>query len=184
MKLRNILLLSALLSIAFNGYAQELALAGSNTHAATGHNAVGTSNEDDSRTAAYQYTIYGEIPVAHLTFEEEHYLGKSVSSKWNTFLANYTHEYNVEIGLSNSGTEIIKPSIYNAVEHANKYIKKALKKGTLTHEKAVALMNHILDCANVICFENDSERFEDAAKKARNGEEAVKLFEQVKLIRM
>lgn len=157
--------------------------ANSNRAASTG-NATAIYDGDDSRTAIYEYTVYGEIPETHPVFEEEHYLGKAISAKWNTFLANYTHEYNVEIGLSSSGTEIVKPAIYNAVENANKYVKKALKKGQLTNAKAIDLMGHILDCANVLCFENDSKSFEEAAKKARNGEEAVRLFEQVKLVKM
>ncbi len=131
----------------------------------------------------YTFRTYGDIPVAKTAFEEEHYLGNDVSKKWNTFIANYRHEYSVSVGLSNSGYEFVKPAVYNAVQRANKYVKKALKKNIMTRDEAVSTMSHILDCANVICFEDDTKKFEDAAKAAKSGEDVIRLFKKVELVR-
>ena len=86
------------------------------------------------------------------------------------------------MGLSDSGTEIRKPSIYNAVERANKFIKKSLKRGVMEKKQAVEIMAHILDCANVICMENDTKEFESAARQAKTGEEVIGLFNRVELV--
>ncbi|MBQ8888901.1 MAG: hypothetical protein IJY59_05380 [Bacteroidaceae bacterium] len=141
-----------------------------------------SAEEPVKSAATYKYTVYGEIPVVESSFEEEHFLGAAISPKWNTFQQNYIHEYSVEVGFSDSGTEIIKPSVFNAVERANKYVKKSLKKGLMTKEEAVKVMAHILDCANVICFENETQSFESAAKEAKSGEQVVELFQQVELV--
>ena len=131
---------------------------------------------------SYKYTVHGEIPNVETSFEEEHYLGTEITPKWNTFQANYIHQYSLEVGLSDSGTEIRKPSIYNAVERANKFIKKSLKRGVMEKKQAVEIMAHILDCANVICMENDTKEFESAARQAKTGEEVIGLFNRVELV--
>lgn len=138
-------------------------------------------SENSETPASYTFMVYGDIPVAKTVFEENHYLGDAISTKWNTFIANYTYTYDVEVGLSNTGTELRKPVVYKAVERANKYVKKALKSGRMSNDEAVAIMSHTLDCANVICFEDETVEFEAAAKAAKTGEEVVALFRKVKL---
>lgn len=78
--------------------------------------------------AVFIFDVYGEIPTTKPVFEAEHYLGSDITGKWNTFIQNYTHEYDVTIGFTDSSVEILKPSIYKAVNKVNKYYKKALKK--------------------------------------------------------
>ena len=124
----------------------------------------------------------GSIPDVKTEFEEPHYLGGEITKKWNTFKANYTHEYSVSVGLSNSGYEYIKPAVFNAVNRANKYVKKALKSRAMTKDEAVKKMSHLLDCANVILYEPDTSRFEEAAKDAKTGQDVVRLFDSVKLV--
>ena len=76
----------------------------------------------------------GEIPNVKPAFEEEHFLGGEITKKWNTFLCNYTHTYDVEVGLSSSGTEFRKPAVFKAVERVNKYVKKRLKAHTMNRD--------------------------------------------------
>lgn len=166
--------------VALSAGAQDLAMNYSNK---AGDNTATAATTKNTEVKAFVFHTYGEIPVAKRTFSEEHYLGGDVTEKWNTFLANYTHEYSVSVGLSNSGYEFVKPSIYNAVKRANKYVKKALKSKAMTKAEAVNTMSHILDCANVICFEDDTKKIEDAAKQAKTGEDVVRLFEKVELVR-
>ena len=124
----------------------------------------------------------GEIPNVKPAFDEEHFLGGEITKKWNTFLCNYTHTYEVEVGLSSSGTEFRKPAVFKAVERVNKYVKKSYKSQHMTKEEAIRIMSHVLDCANIICLESDTAALEEAAGDANTAEEALALFDHIKLI--
>lgn len=123
----------------------------------------------------------GEIPNVKPAFDEEHFLGGEITKKWNTFLCNYTHTYEVEVGLSSSGTEFRKPAVFKAVERVNKYVKKSYKSQHMTKEEAIRIMSHVLDCANIICLESDTAALE-AAGDANTAEEALAFFDHIKLI--
>mgnify|MGYP003448190753 FL=1 len=124
----------------------------------------------------------GEIPNVKPAFDEEHFLGGEITKKWNTFLCNYTHTYEVEVGLSSSGTEFRKPAVFKAVERVNKYVKKGYKSQHMTKEEAIRIMSHVLDCANIICLESDTAALEEAAGDANTAEEALAFFDHIKLI--
>lgn len=124
----------------------------------------------------------GEIPNVKPAFNEEHFLGGEITKKWNTFLCNYTHTYEVEVGLSSSGTEFRKPAVFKAVERVNKYVKKSYKSQHMTKEEAIRIMSHVLDCANIICLESDTAALEEAAGDANTAEEALAFFDHIKLI--
>ena len=124
----------------------------------------------------------GEIPNVKPAFDEEHFLGGEITKKWNTFLCNYTHTYEVEVGLSSSGTEFRKPAVFKAVERVNKYVKKSYKSQHMTREEAIRIMSHVLDCANIICLESDTAALEEAAGDANTAGEALAFFDHIKLI--
>lgn len=124
----------------------------------------------------------GEIPNVKPAFDEEHFLGGEITKKWNTFLCNYTHTYEVEVGLSSSGTEFRKPAVFKAVERVNKYVKKSYKSQHMSKEEAIRIMSHVLDCANIICLESDTAALEEAAGDANTAEEALAFFDHIKLI--
>jgi hypothetical protein len=124
----------------------------------------------------------GEIPNVKPAFDEEHFLGGEITKKWNTFLCNYTHTYEVEVGLSSSGTEFRKSAVFKAVERVNKYVKKSYKSQHMTKEEAIRIMSHVLDCANIICLESDTAALEEAAGDANTAEEALAFFDHIKLI--
>ena len=124
----------------------------------------------------------GEIPNVKPAFDEEHFLGGEITKKWNTFLCNYTHTYEIEVGLSSSGTEFRKPAVFKAVERVNKYVKKSYKSQRMTKEEAIRIMSHVLDCANIICLESDTAALEEAAGDANTAEEALAFFDHIKLI--
>lgn len=124
----------------------------------------------------------GEIPNVKPAFDEEHFLGGEITKKWNTFLCNYTHTYEVEVGLSSSGTEFRKPAVFKAVERVNKYVKKSYKSQHMTKEEAIRIMSHVLDCANIICLESDTAALEEAAGDTNTAEEALAFFDHIKLI--
>ena len=137
--------------------------------------------EKDDPTFVFEY--YGEIPVVQPVFAEEHEFGTGISEKWNTFLQNYTREYDVTVGFTDTSFELVKPTIYKAVIKADKYYRKALRKKTMDRDEAMSGLAHVLDCANVLCFEDQSEDFETALKTANRVEEIVALFQQVSLVK-
>lgn len=57
----------------------------------------------------------------------------------------------------------------------------AVKKEEVSREVATSNMAHILDCANVMCFDDNSKSFEEAVKSADEPEEIIALFNQVTL---
>ena len=71
-------------------------------------NTVGNTAEKEATPvgkkpkATFIFDVYGEIPTTKPVFETEHYLGSDITGKWNTFIQNYTHEYDVTIGFTDS----------------------------------------------------------------------------------
>ncbi len=133
----------------------------------------------------FVYEIYDSITSPQILFEEEHFLGGNLTRKWNTFNYNYTRIFDVKAGFSGSAVEIQKPSIYNAVIKVNNYYKKAYKKGLLDKAEIESKLSHILDCANVIYFEDTNDEFENAIKSAKSILDIIHMFDDVtiKLIR-
>ena len=127
----------------------------------------------------FVFEVYGTIPTPKATFEEEHFLGEPLSAKWTAFNQNYTRVYDVSIGFSDAAVEIVKPVIYKAVNKVNKYYKKSTQGGSVSKEEAINKLTHILDCANVLCFEDNTATFENALNKAKTPEEIISLFNKV-----
>lgn len=138
-------------------------------------------NVEKTLASKYKFTVYGEIPVLKTAFEEKHFLGSAISEKWNTFCKNYTRVYEISVGLSGSTVEIMKPAVYNAVQKVNRYYKKGVKLNKINRDEAICKLSHILDCANVICLEYETEAFELAVSNAKSPEEIIKLFDFVEL---
>ncbi|MEG0580087.1 MAG: hypothetical protein RR490_09235, partial [Niameybacter sp.] len=49
---------------------------------------------------SYVFDVYGAIPERKSTFEEEHFLGKDITRKWNSFNENYVQTYQLSVGFS------------------------------------------------------------------------------------
>lgn len=127
----------------------------------------------------FVFEVYGTIPAPKATFEEEHFLGGELTAKWTAFNQNYTRVYNVTVGFSDAAVEIVKPVIYKAVNKVNKFYKRNTRKGLVAREEAICKLSHILDCANVICFEDGTKAFEDALSGVETPEEIIALFDKV-----
>ena len=85
----------------------------------------------------------------------------------------------MSVGFSDTSVEIVKPAVYKAVNKVNKYYKKAVNKHQVSRDTAITSMAHILDCANVICFEPDTQTLEQALRD--RPEAIIALFDKVKL---
>jgi len=142
---------------------------------------VNTSDAEIKSTEEdiFVFEVYGTIPAPKVSFEEEHFLGSQLSGKWTAFNQNYTRVYDVSVGFSDATVEIVKPAIYKAVNKVNKYYKKSTKNGLVSKDEAVSKLTHILDCANIICFEDNTENFENALSKAKTPEDIISIFNKV-----
>ena len=55
-------------------------------------------------------------------------------------------------------------------------------KGLVSKDEATTIMNHVLDCANVACFEPDTEAFEQAIDNAETREDIIRVFQNTELV--
>jgi hypothetical protein len=141
-------------------------------------------NTATSETAEARYTLdsYGSTTKLKTAFEDEHFLGGETSLKWNLFQQNYKRVYEQTVGLSGSSVEIIKPTVFNAVNKVNNYYKKLLNSNSANKEEVAGILNHILDCANLLCYEEDTKRIEAEIKNAKNNPEIVQVFASIRII--
>jgi len=128
----------------------------------------------------YTFMVYN---VAHqpTVFDEEHPLCHSLNDCWNIFNTTYRRVSKNSTGFSGQTVEIYKPAIYNAVVKADKYIRKAVGKGEIQREEAVAMLKHILDCANALSTEHDTKAIEKEIAGAKTPELIIRFFSQVEL---
>lgn len=116
-------------------------------------------------------------------FMEEHFLGDKMSYKWTLFMQNYKKIYEQSVGFSGSSVEILKPIIFNAVNKMNNYIRKSLKKNSISPDDASNELSHVLDCANLLCYETDTKKLEDEIKMAKSPEQLIQLFKSIQIIK-
>jgi hypothetical protein len=146
-----------------------------------------TSTESNSSTsgnveAKYTLDSYGSTPSLKNAFEDEHFLGGETSLKWNIFQQNYKRVYEQTVGFSGSSVEILKPTVFNAVNKVNNYYKKLVNNNPENKEEATKVLNHILDCANLLCYEEDTKRIETDIKNAKTNQDIVLVFASIHII--
>ncbi len=149
---------------------------------ATG-NDVKTGTEAVSQTNAIKYILesYGNSKKLAVTFSEEHFLGEEISGKWNLFMQNYRRVYEQSVGFSNSSIEIVKPMIFNAVNKVNSYCKKMARNGNYSQNELTIMFGHVLDCANLLCYEEDTRNIEADIKAAKTPEQIVEVFKCIQI---
>ena len=129
----------------------------------------------------YTFIVFTSDLKSETAFEENHSLCSSLNDSWNMFNDNYRRVSKVSSGFSGQVVEIYKPAIYNAVVKVDKYICKAVKKGEISKEEAVATLKHILDCAIALSIENDTKMFEKEIAAAKTPESIIRIFNHVEL---
>lgn len=118
----------------------------------------------------------------NIIFEEDHYLGDLITQKWNLFQQSYRRVFSQSIGLTNSSVEIIKPTVYNAVNKINNHYKKELKKGVKNKVEIADTFSHVLDCANLLFYEEDTKNIEADIKASKTADELIKVFDSISII--
>ena len=136
----------------------------------------------DNVEAKYTLDSYGSTPSLQNAFEDEHFLGDETSQKWNLFQQSYKRVYEQTVGFSGSSVEILKPTVFNAVNKVNNYYKKLVKNKTTDKKQIANVLNHILDCANLLCFEEDIKSIETDIKNAETIPDIVLVFASIHII--
>ena len=112
---------------------------------------------------------------------ESHFLGDEIAEKWTLVNELYLRKGDISVGFSTSYTEVVKPSVFNAVCKMNSYYKKALSKGLLNREEAQTQFMWILDCALAAFASDETKNFESALMKAKAPEQINQIFRAVKI---
>ena len=112
---------------------------------------------------------------------ESHFLGDEIAEKWTLFNELYLRKGEINVGFSTSYTEIVKPSVFNAVCKMNNYYKKAIGKGLVSKDEAQLQFSWILDCALAAFASDDTKSFESALMKVRAPEEINQIFSAVNI---
>lgn len=128
------------------------------------------------------YVFQARTAQSEASFVEPHYLGEPCATKWSAFQSGYTRIYTQDIGFSSTTVEFAKPSIYHAVKKVNRYVVRAVKKQKMKKDDAVALMCHVLDCANAVLYENDTKALENDLASTREPERLIDIFNHIKLV--
>ncbi len=115
---------------------------------------------------------------------ESHYLGDEIAGKWTLVNELYLKKSEVSVGFGNSYTEIIKPSVFNAVNRMNNYYRKAVNKGEVKIEEAQQQFSWILECAIAIYQNDNTEMFEKTLVKLKDPSQILQLFNSVRIDRI
>lgn len=111
-----------------------------------------------------------------------HILGDRIAQKLYLLESKYTYEVPIVPGNPQTRLVIRKPVIYEAVMKIERYLKKSVKKGTVSTETASNELNKVLDVAfNVLTA--DTESFETIIGKTDDAATLTNLFtNHVKLL--
>lgn len=107
----------------------------------------------------------------------EHMFGEEISGKLYLLDSKYTYEVPIVPGNPQVRTMIRKPAIYEAVFKIERYLKKSVKKGDISLEKATSSFNKVLDVAfNILTA--DTDRFERTISETNDIKSLAYLFIQ------
>lgn len=112
---------------------------------------------------------------------DAHFLGDTVARKMHRVNSLYIKKSDLTVGFGHTHVEILKPTIYNALNKVERHLKKAVRKEEISTEKAAAIFSLYLDYAVAIFHDPESSAFEEALSKARNAGEMMELFESVEM---
>ena len=117
-----------------------------------------------------------ELQEIESPFVQEHFLGTDIANKMQLLRENYTYK------ALNSMTQreenfVEKQPIFRSVVKLNKYLKKELKSGSLTMEKAQEIMDKVLLIALNIRYQETTE-LESELWKIKKPEEIAQLYNE------
>ncbi len=123
------------------------------------------------------------LDLSHSEIEDypEHFLGDEIARKYAAIKKVYVRRREVSVGFSNTSVTIVKPLIYNTINKINTYLKKSIKKNSITKEEAKELLTMCLDVVYVAFYE-DTDALEDVLKKTKDIDELISILSNVQLI--
>jgi len=122
---------------------------------------MGTS-PSSSGLPVFEFKVYSnetDLSTISKDMIEEHLFGELVSRKLYLLDSKYTYKVPIVPGNPQMRTIVRKPVIYDAVMKIERFLKKSVKKGTISMETASDDFNKVLDVANSVCTA-DTKSFE------------------------
>jgi hypothetical protein len=105
----------------------------------------------------------------------KHFLGEDIAYKMQLFKESYTY---IEPASATSPADKIiveKQPIFFSIKKMEKYLKKSVRKGYITEEEAVKILDTALNVALNIRYQ-DTKEFEDLLYSIKEEEEIVALY--------
>jgi len=123
--------------------------------------------------AGYSYNY--ELEKITNEMAGNHAFGDEIAKKMFLLGQKYTSEVELIPGNPQTKTVIQKPVIYDAVKRIEKYLRKSVKKGSLSIDQATYTLNKVLDVA--LCIRNaDTKNFEVAIASSDSEDNKIDLF--------
>lgn len=152
----------------------------------TDKNIVKSSKDEDTKNKEYKWEFDSSVPP---TFDdntiqkaEAHEFGSKVACLKVLMEKYYVSKEEVVPGDPMTRTIIKKPNIYNTARKIEKHLKKEVKNGDISLEKATNDLTHILEVSLAIISEPKTETFEEALdQNKKNIEDQIDIFKQVKI---
>ena len=107
---------------------------------------------------SFRYNMEEQNEIQDINGLKEHFLGEDIAKKFLLLKESYTYMIEDEL-TQNRNTIVEKPSIYYSCKKVSKYMKKAIKKGSLTEDEAKAQLDNILNIALNIRYQ-ETEKVE------------------------
>ncbi len=136
------------------------------------------SSASGSGITLFEFQSYvSENEIASISQDalQDHVFGQLIARKVFLLESKYTSQVPVIPGNPQTKTVIRKAVIYDAVHKMEHYLKKSVRKGTMSTEIASELFDKVLDIALNV-YAADSTNFEKAINKIDDPAELVVLF--------
>lgn len=168
-------------SVLLNTYVHADDLIAMKTEKTTESNSP-VSVSTEVKKITFQIDVYSKPDYKPSAFEETHFLGPEITPKWNDFQQKYKIIHEQSVGLSGKTVEIVKPTVYGAVNKINNHLKKSLRKGEINQSEVVRIMDHVLNCSIELYSEPDTSLIEKEIQSAKNIAELVNVFNSIQII--
>lgn len=144
------------------------------------------SKSEDGENKEYKWEFDSSVPS---TFDdntiqraETHEFGSKVACLKVLMDKYYVTQEEVVPGDPMKRTMIKKPNIYNTARKIEKHLKKEVKKGDISLEKATTEFIHVLEVSLAIVDETETGTFEKTLdENKKNIENQINIFKEVKI---
>ena len=152
----------------------------------TSENPTKSVNKEEVKSKEYIWKFDSSVPTTFnnntLQKAEEHEFGSKVACLKVLMEESFVTQEEMVPGDPMKRTIIKKPNIYNTARKIEKHLKKEVKNGDISLEKATSEFIHVLEVSMAIVNEAETESFEKYLDtKKKNIEDQINIFNQVQI---